>query len=498
VSRVGLLEAAAFSALTICLALELSVLSFGLDDLDEGYFLEQASRVVAGQVPYRDFESLYTPGLTYVHAAVFAAAGEPAIILMRGVAWLGRAAEVALMYALARPLVSPLWAALAPLFVLVGLDAAPDRWNTHPGWPSAAAGLLTMWTVAEWARAERPAKWLVASGAAAGLTFLFKQNAGVFISAAVGLFVLLHARGQRLGSVLLLIGGFVAITVPWLVPLIWSLGGDVRALAHLVGAGDTAALFYPPDPLNLLAVGGLVCAVVLAVRERRAPHAWRLRWYLIGGCALFLTQYPRMDTLHLAWSAPVLFVLGAVLLSRLLAVPAALGVLVVAACAVPMLQSRVQPFVGQTLVSVEGVPSAHGLRVPRETRAHLEGVTGEVRSRTAPGEPIFVYPTSPLLYVAAERPNPTRFAHLHPGAANRSQVELVLRQLDAHAVRTAVVDDFWTRSWGPAGDNQPIEDYLATHFRVVARFGAYQVLERIGSSSHTMIGQREAATPGQH
>ena len=50
------------------LVFDAALIRVGLDPQDEGYFLEQATRVLHGQVPYGDFDSLYTPGLLYVHA----------------------------------------------------------------------------------------------------------------------------------------------------------------------------------------------------------------------------------------------------------------------------------------------------------------------------------------------------------------------------------------------------------------------------------------------
>jgi hypothetical protein len=38
---------------------------YGIDVTDEGYFLDLASRVQDGQLPYRDFDTYYTPGLFY-------------------------------------------------------------------------------------------------------------------------------------------------------------------------------------------------------------------------------------------------------------------------------------------------------------------------------------------------------------------------------------------------------------------------------------------------
>ena len=40
-------------------------------------------------------------------------------------------------------------------------------------------------------------------------------------------------------------------------------------------------------------------------------------WYIAAGSAFFLNQYPRMDTIHLLWSAGPLLVAGADVLYRL-------------------------------------------------------------------------------------------------------------------------------------------------------------------------------------
>jgi hypothetical protein len=119
---------------------------------------------------------------------------------------------------------------------------------------------------------------------------------------------------------------------------------------------------------------------------------------------------------------------------------------------------------------------AAGLVVPEQTRSDLEGVVAEIQVRTQPNEPIFVYPTSPLLYVLAERPNPTRFDHLNPGAADERQIEQIIRDLEGSRVRLIVVSDYWQTVWGAPGANAPLEDWLARHFVEVARYSAYRVL----------------------
>jgi hypothetical protein len=452
-----------------CVVVEVTMLRLGIDDLDEGYFVQQAVRVLHGQIPYRDFETFYTPGLAYLHAAIFWLVGGPSLLAPRALALAARAAVAMLLFVLARPVVrNPLWAAFPGVFLLVGLDDAPQRWEPHPGWLSTVFALVAVWCLT-----HRPTTaWLVASGLAAGAAYLFKQNTGVFILAAIIIqaAILFHSewsldnsakeRAKRAGESLL---GFAAFTALWLVPLLIALRGDLTSLGVLVGAVNQAGLFSPPEAS--IAVP-LLC-IVGGISFWKDP---RLRWLTLSGSALFLTQYPRMDTLHLAWSAPILLVVGAVILDRLRPpsrILVLIGLLVVVA---PIGTSRIE------LVRLPRAPIAD-VEAPLVTATELSGVIADIQRRTQPGEPIFVYPTSPLLYVLADRPNPTRFDHLNPGAATPLQIQTVIEDLEQTKLKLVVISDFWQTNWGPPGPNVPLETWLSQHVaQEVARYGAYRVL----------------------
>jgi hypothetical protein len=117
------------------------------------------------------------------------------------------------------------------------------------------------------------------------------------------------------------------------------------------------------------------------------------------------------------------------------------------------------------------------VEAPVTTAQELSGVIADIQNRTQPGEPIFVYPTSPLLYVLADRPNPTRFDHINPGAATPMQIADVINTLEATHVKLVVISDFWQANWGSPGPNAPLETWLNVHFaRQVARYGAYRVM----------------------
>ena len=436
-----------------CLLVEASLLGVGIDDLDEGYFIQQATRVLHGQLPYRDFATLYAPGLAFLHAGVFALLGGPSLLAPRVLACLARAGLVLTLFGLTRPLVrNPWWAALPGVVLLLGLDDAPVRWEPHPGWLSSLAAILAVWCAA-----HQTNGWRLISGLLAALAYVFKQNTGVFILAAVLIWTWPRSAWPA--------AAFGLGTAAWLAALLMA-GVQVQQLGVLVGAVNEASLVSAPEPTVLIPLAALIGGFWLLRRDSQP----RVRLYLLGGTALFLTEFPRMDTQHLAWSAPLLLVLGAAALER---VPRALAIACVGATLV-----LVRPTLTSRLAYMAGPRSeVAGVSAPAQTASDIQTTVDDIRARTAPDEPVFVYPTSPLLYVLAQRTNPTRFDHLNPGAATPTEIDQIITDLQNTQVRLVVISDFWEAAWGPPGANAALEGWLADHYSEVDRHGTYRVLQ---------------------
>jgi hypothetical protein len=130
------------------------------------------------------------------------------------------------------------------------------------------------------------------------------------------------------------------------------------------------------------------------------------------------------------------------------------------------------------LVPLDGLPAVSGLLVRAEARDDLRALNREVRARTSPGEPIFVYPSSPLLYIVTQRPNPTRYTHLYPGALSQAELDRLPESLRASGVRLIVISLDALLFWGAPGVNQRLEDTLANEYIPVGRFGGYRLLTR--------------------
>ena len=250
----------------------------------------------------------------------------------------------------------------------------------------------------------------------------------------------------------------------------------------------------------------------LSITDLPPRTAWTLRWLTVASAVTFLTQYPRVDEVHLTWSACLPLATGAVVLAYLFTNLARRWdvtggwryVLATALVLVPLttvtfsFAARSEGFVVLPDTTVPGNPGAPirlaprtrledppsmvGMTVPTLEASRLIAAAQYVIANTRPGEAIFVYPTAPILYVLADRPNPTRFAHLYPGAATPAELDKVIAALQSAPVNLVVVSESQLLFWGKPAQNTVLEDYLAANYAPVAQFGDYYVLRRLGSA----------------
>ena len=224
---------------------------------DEGSLGQSAERVLAGEVPHRDFDELYTGLLTYIHAGAFAVGGVrlpvlrfPFLLLALG--W------VAALYLLARRVTPPAGAAALAFLGLAW--SVPHYPASMPSWYNLFLATFGALALARWIE-DRRTRWLVLAGVLGGISFLIKLS-GLFFVAAGFLFLLEASRpvpadaersaGSRTALHLAITAGLAVF-----VYLLW------RAIAPLQ---------FPRVVLHFVVPGGLL-ALGLAVREWTAPPA---------------------------------------------------------------------------------------------------------------------------------------------------------------------------------------------------------------------------------
>lgn len=142
---------------------------------DEGALGQAAERVLAGQVPHRDYDDIYTGLLAYLHAAFFSM-GSPASSTLRLSLFVFAVPWAAALYAIARRFVPPIGAALVAVTAFVW--SVPNYPAAVPSWFNlffATFGALALLRGLETGRRH----WLMLAGVAGGISFLFKLS-GVF------------------------------------------------------------------------------------------------------------------------------------------------------------------------------------------------------------------------------------------------------------------------------------------------------------------------------
>ncbi len=150
---------------------------------DEGSLAQMAERVLNGELPHRDFDDIYTGGLSFFYAAVFKTLGV-SLLSIRTAFYLFILALVPVLYGIAIRFAPPLIAAVVTMSAVVW--SAPNYFAGMPSWFNlffAAIGTFALIRHIE----TQYSRWLYMAGLCGGLSLLAKVS-GIFYIAAVFLF----------------------------------------------------------------------------------------------------------------------------------------------------------------------------------------------------------------------------------------------------------------------------------------------------------------------
>ncbi|MGH9385846.1 MAG: hypothetical protein ACRD2N_16330 [Vicinamibacterales bacterium] len=148
----------------------------GANLLDEGSQVAMANRILHGEVIYRDFLAVATPGSFYTVAILFQLFGTDLMVLRWAVFALSLGILIVTLI-IARHLMSwPFAAASALLTIVWGwFLVAPNLYS----WQAMFLALCALLCYLRYARTYRRS-WLVAAGIACGAAICFKQNTGIY------------------------------------------------------------------------------------------------------------------------------------------------------------------------------------------------------------------------------------------------------------------------------------------------------------------------------
>lgn len=190
---------------------------------DEGTLGQSAHRILIGQLPHRDFDEVYTGGLSFAHAAAFRIMGEN-LVTLRSVLFIAILLVLPACYYIASRFASPI--AAAGLSIAILLASFPSYPAAMPSWYNLIFALFGCAAFLRYLEAGTK-RWIFAAGLCGGLSVVVKI-VGVYFIAAGALFLIFHAFASpssdaetatrsRAGTALVLVILGVLATAPFAV-----------------------------------------------------------------------------------------------------------------------------------------------------------------------------------------------------------------------------------------------------------------------------------------
>jgi hypothetical protein len=452
---------------------------------DEGLIVLGAERIANGEWPYRDFWTNYVPG-QFLLVAV------PTKLLGQSLLWwrIIRVALDGLVAVLGYRLIRPLAGqaiALAAWLGVAGAMAWPNTPNPNPAALALVLGALVL---------ARPGgeRRLMAAAVLCGIAALFRLELG----AAGALAVALMGGGWRALGLAAVVG--LALLAPFFAVAPGDMVDDVLGFFSIQGLQRLPVPLHYHGPLRpnkllefyfaaILLAGTALWAAFALVRRPgwvapAAPLVLVSVAYLLG----------RPDEFHLVPLAVVLALALAAAAGDEPSRPARWALLAILGLVVAHgLDRRVGQLLHPAARAAVPSPVADGVRTTRADAASLRGLLGRIDALVPRGAAIFVAPPrfdavrtgDPLLYVLAERSNPTRYDVMQPGVVTTAHVQREI-VADLRRARPAVVVrwlDPRARPGEPNGSARSsgvrlVDDYLAATYDRAERFGVYLLLRR--------------------
>lgn len=500
---------------------------FSLEEgrFDEGLAVYGATRILSGDIPYKDFWTLYAPGQFYFLAGIFRLFGT-SVVTERMTTVAVEALLACLAYLVARKFTSSKAALTVWLLTLAWL-----RVKMPYSCPMTTALLFCMPAclgISNFIFTQR-LKWLVLSGIFAGITTLFRQDIGAYlcISTSVTILALISSgSGTDNKGLLSRVKESIAANAAYysgvaviIAPLVFYFISE-RAFSDLISntvvfpiktypavrhlpfpaLKANTAVFYLPLLIFLMAVIHLVFHGKRGGAKRQKE--WFVLFCLILGIGFFNYTRVRSDIRHLLPTMIPAIMLFGLLLSgftdnlghrRKSAVKAMVNIAALILLVVSVAPKAKILFLHMREPAAElRLPRARGCYDETGASQDQQAAIQYIRDRTDPGERIFVGnlrhdrigDNDIMFYFLSERHSATRYHELHPGLATTKKIqERIISQIKKSDTRYIVR---WTGDENRIEPNKSnvssgiteLDDFIRRYFKTVKRFDSYVILYR--------------------
>lgn len=485
---------------------------------DEGITLFGAERVLRGDIPHRDFYTLYGPAQFYIVAGLFKVFGV-SVLVERAWTTIVSACSVVLIFFVVDRVAPRRFAVLAAIVAL------PWFQNTHiygsATIPCAAAILAGLVFLAPMFGRAGATRRLFGAGVCAGVVMLFRYDVGIAVfGAECGLLAIstwferdvVTNRVRAIAGGLIVFGaGFAVIVVP--VAIAYAVNHVLPDLYFDVVAFPASSYVRMrglplPGPrsgptefvgvfLPLILCAAAVPSLMAAIKSRQ----WALQWTLLALAVLDLIWFGKglvrasvvQMSMALVLSAPLAVVLAHPIRGR-----GRIGNIIAAVALLACLGltvAREPPALIAIAHNVMHPPDCHpaaGLarmacfEVSKETADTVQ----YVQQHTGPNDPIFIgldrhdkiFINDVTLDFAVNRPSATKWHNFDPGlqTTERIQREMVSELQRVHP-KLIVLEANWDDMHEPndsalSSGVTILDDYIRHTYEPVATFGASAVL----------------------
>lgn len=463
----------------------------GFPTPDESWFLQAGSRMLHGEVPYRDFQFIYFPGAVYINVLGFNIFGV-SVFASRVMALFNSLAAVGTFWWLGknRGWSKTLIASVCALFVFWG----PTHINFV--WPvmfCITTGLLTAVAFIKAEKDEkREAVWFLVSGITTGFTILFKQNFGTAIIVSNLFFFLASGIWRRWQVVLIHLLGVLIVLLSQFIYFVQtnsldSFISDMRYLLfeQIIEKGVLNSLYpwqYPGNPFYIFVktlfylLPGIAAVTTLGVLwKKRKNHLLYIP--LLTFTYYVLSIRPTTDMPHLE---PLLA------LSSL-----SLGMVL------HELDGRLKYALFSTAIGLVVIGAYHGFlgnyykwHTPlisqnyywNNVHAKIWGAESDVQNaeelkryfdqQKEVKDSLFVYSFHPYLYVLLEKQNPTKYDYVHSGVLSDEIEDDITNMLAKRDVKHIIADN-------PIElDKSTVASFIQETYKPVLTSGIYTVWEK--------------------
>jgi hypothetical protein len=403
---------------------------------DEGIFVDGSRRILAGQVPYRDFFILMGPGTFWLQALALRVFGMT-LAASRAVMILDLAILATCVYWLISRQLGIAYAAWTAAALVILETASPGMTIPSHRWDSAALATLAITICAS----ETRRYGVFIAGCCAAFAAWTTPPV-----ALVGLVILICFWIEDRSKIAPYLAGCAAVTIgcagalaiqgglqPMIEQFRWNgshyTNANYLPYGSLFGRGYaqffSGATIYEL-PVRALVVFGIILPILLPPVAAVCFPWWRgtpfLRLLFAGGAALAVSTYPRMDLPHLTYAAPLFYALTAILATsipwpKLRGVLFAAGTLLVAVFACTAIAQHVSEVALETNVGT--------IRASREEAVFLRDLEREIPL----GSGLFVFPYLPIASFLTLSQNPTRYSYLQPGMMGDQDEAATLAEL---------------------------------------------------------------------